>query len=56
MTDLQKDIAKLYDAIRLLFSGDYELVALDEIIKTVEKYGITISEEGFIVRDESEAN
>ncbi|MCY9372686.1 hypothetical protein [Bacillus haynesii] len=52
MTELQKDIVKLYEAIRSLYAGDYELIDLDDIASIPEKYGLTVSEEGYIEMDE----
>ncbi|MBS2764149.1 hypothetical protein U7118_07640 [Bacillus subtilis] len=52
MTELQKDIAKLYEAIRSLYAGDYELIDLDDVAAIPEKYGLVVSEEGYIDMDE----
>ncbi|MEC0429309.1 hypothetical protein [Bacillus subtilis] len=54
MTELQKDIAKLYDAIRCMFLGDYELVDFEDVASIPEKYGLIVSEEGYIDMDEED--
>ncbi|MCD2370940.1 hypothetical protein LQ247_20210 [Bacillus sp. BS3(2021)] len=54
MTELQKDITKLYDAVRCLFLGDYELVDLEDLTSIPEKYGLNVSEEGYIDMDEED--